>query len=795
MKHARWPVIRKTTGGLQEQKIEQSKERKLRKGIFTTSRLMKGEMVTTIIILVVSFFQVTRCQVEHSRAKTSPFVPTDRASPVDILAISEKTVQTTLPQDRSGEQLRVRQTEAKKSKLDRQKFVKDEYYVVSMHDNSDSHMTDAIEENFEYVENSSPVIVKGKLKQNISFWRKIGASGFILDIIENGYKIPFFSEPPSTFAKNNNSAIQHCDFVTSSIKELEEKELIARCHIRPTVINPLTVSVQKNGKKRLILDLRAVNKHIWKQKVKFEDIKTALLYVKQHSWMFKFDIHSAYHHIEIFTEHTTYLGFSWEIDNEVHWFRFLVLPFGLSSAPYVFTKLSRPLVKKWRGEGIRIVLYLDDGFGTGENSNIASTCSNKVKLDILQSGFILNEDKSIWQPVQTLTWLGYTLNTFTGLISINPDRLETVLQTIDSIKSQISSRGSVSVRKLASFVGKIISMSLVIGNVAQIMTRSLSVVIAGTENWNSRVLLTAENAMQIDFWKRNLFYLNSRKIIYDPSCSRIVYSDASGTGFGGYIVHTQHSEVHGMWTAIEKTKSSTWRELQAVYKILLASKNDLLGHKVKWFTDNKNVVNIVKKGSMKLDLQNVALKIFQFCMENSISIDTEWVPREFNDYADYISNIIDYDDWSISDTVFRNLNCKWGPFEVDWFASDHNNKLDCFFSRFSVPSSSGVDAFSYDWSGQNGWFVPPPCIMARVLLKIMQSEMTCTLIFPLWRSANYWPIVCPDGVHFIPEIVECIDISTAKENFITSLTGSGVFGNIDLPFRMLAVRIDSRRES
>ena len=40
---------------------------------------------------------------------------------------------------------------------------------------------------------------------------------------------------------------------------------------KPHVISPLSVSTNSSGKKRLILDLRYVNKHLWKQSVKFED--------------------------------------------------------------------------------------------------------------------------------------------------------------------------------------------------------------------------------------------------------------------------------------------------------------------------------------------------------------------------------------------------------------------------------------------------------------------------------------------------------------------------------------------
>ena len=63
-------------------------------------------------------------------------------------------------------------------------------------------------------------------------------------------------------------------------------------------------------KKRLILDLRAVNEHLWEQSVKFEDMLTARQHINLKSFMFAFDIHSDYHHVDIYEPHTEYLGFS-----------------------------------------------------------------------------------------------------------------------------------------------------------------------------------------------------------------------------------------------------------------------------------------------------------------------------------------------------------------------------------------------------------------------------------------------------------------------------------------------------
>ena len=142
------------------------------------------------------------------------------------------------------------------------------------------------------------------------------------------------------------------------------------------MISPLSVS-SNEGKRRLILDLRYINNHLEKPKVKLEDWKVFQNYLFSENFLFKFDFKSGYHHVEIYKPHHTYLGFQWEIDGVIRYFCFSVLPFGLSTAPFIFTKVCRPLVKWWRFHDIRIVLYLDDGFSTApsrEQSLIEKLC-------------------------------------------------------------------------------------------------------------------------------------------------------------------------------------------------------------------------------------------------------------------------------------------------------------------------------------------------------------------------------------------------------------------------------------
>ena len=76
--------------------------------------------------------------------------------------------------------------------------------------------------------------------------------------------------------------------------------------------------------------------------VKFEDWKVFQNYVSEDAFLYKFDLQKGYYHLDVFSEHQTFLGFSWFHEGRERFFVFKVLPFGLSDAPFIFTKVVRP---------------------------------------------------------------------------------------------------------------------------------------------------------------------------------------------------------------------------------------------------------------------------------------------------------------------------------------------------------------------------------------------------------------------------------------------------------------------
>jgi len=80
------------------------------------------------------------------------------------------------------------------------------------------------------------------------------------------------------------------------------------------------------------------------------------------------------------------------------------------------------------------------------------------------------------------------------------------------------------------------------------------------------------------------------------------------------------------------------------------------------------------------------------CLEHNIKLNCVNIPRYLNRSADELSNIVDYEDYSVLATA--SANCCTSN---DRFAYNYNTKLANFNSNTCCIVSNGVDAFDYYW--------------------------------------------------------------------------------------------------
>ena len=65
----------------------------------------------------------------------------------------------------------------------------------------------------------------------------------------------------------------------------------------------------------------------------------------------------------------------------------------MSTAPYILTKVLKPVINYWRSAGKRICMFLDDGLGGNSCKESASTDAMAVRVDLAKLGFLLSVDK------------------------------------------------------------------------------------------------------------------------------------------------------------------------------------------------------------------------------------------------------------------------------------------------------------------------------------------------------------------------------------------------------------------
>ena len=267
--------------------------------------------------------------------------------------------------------------------------------------------------------------------------------------------------------------------------------------------------------------------------------------------MFSFDLKAGYHHVDIHEEYWQYLGFAWDNEGAPKYYVFVVLPFGLATVCYLFTKLLRPLTKYWRGQGLRVIIYLDDGIVSINGKEAAGRASQQVRGDLQRAGLIEHTDKCIWTPTQCLNWLGFDIDLARGMVQVP---LEAVCNQIgDALQSK-----TLPARSLASITGKLISMSIALGPVTRLMTRGLYALINIHNSWCHTLTISPEAIKELQFWLGQINNFNGQNMWHSPSAIRVVYSDASSSGYGGYLVEHGCHIAHGQWLPNERTQSLTW---------------------------------------------------------------------------------------------------------------------------------------------------------------------------------------------------------------------------------------------
>ena len=108
------------------------------------------------------------------------------------------------------------------------------------------------------------------------------------------------------------------------------------------------------------------------------------------------------------------------------------------------------------------------------------------------------------------------------------------------------------------------------------------------------------------------------------------------------------------------------------------------------------MVTIVLHGSRKPSLQDEVLVISRTCAKGTCCrmwLEPEWIPREENMVANYLSRLVDTNDCMLNPLAFNQVNVRCGLFTINKFADAHNAQLPKFNSQYWSPGIEVVDTF------------------------------------------------------------------------------------------------------
>ena len=295
---------------------------------------------------------------------------------------------------------------------------------------------------------SSAVFQFGMLFRHFDQWRSTTSKRFVLNMVQ-GHHLQLRSHPAlfCNFQQFNvKVAAAHHPIIQKEVDELLAKGAIEPSSGDAGFYSSMFVVPKCTGGLQPILNLKHFNHDMHIPSFKMPTIRHVWQLIQHGDYAFSINLQDAYLYIPIVKHHHHFLQFVWH-NVPYHW---KVLPFGLGTAPWVFSALTKPIFFLCHCKGFHIVIFLDDilvlvhSKWAGKSTHLF-LCSLLVRL-----GLRINSSKSDLCLTQTFCFLGLCWDTVCMLVSLPPEKLADIQQlTLSLLQSQY-----VTVHKVMSFLGK-----------------------------------------------------------------------------------------------------------------------------------------------------------------------------------------------------------------------------------------------------------------------------------------------------------------------------------------------------
>ena len=326
---------------------------------------------------------------------------------------------------------------------------------------------------------------------------------------------------------------------------MKQSGVVCTCN-REDLICILSINVlpkPKSDKLRLIIDGSPLKPYELRRRFKLEQIwKEGREIFAGCTHGSVIDISNAFFHIDIAEESKQYLGFEWGGE----YYQFNSLPMGIHAAPFIFTEVTKPVVRHWRALLIQVLKYMDYFTGAAIGWQRQQLHAKYMVEHLRSLGWVVQNAKlqGIPEPLPEVFALGTIVSFSQQKFLLREDQLTEIMELIHDLRAARENP----VSKLAKLAGLLISRAHCLGPATRMLTRALYDSIesqlnphergpSGNIGWNRYVNTSAEavTVAELEFWRSNLRKLNGQPFLRAQIRRTLdvnVDTDAGSNGWG-----------------------------------------------------------------------------------------------------------------------------------------------------------------------------------------------------------------------------------------------------------------------
>ena len=342
----------------------------------------------------------------------------------------------------------------------------------------------------------------------------------------------------------------------------------------------------------------------------------------------KTDLKSAYRIVPVHPDDRPLLGMKW--GESV--FLDAALPFGLRSAPKIFSAVADTLLWILAQRGVtEAIHYLDDFLIAGQPDSSECAHNLSIALETFRTLGVPVAHEKNEGPSSTISYLGILIDTVKGELRLPAEKLTRILQELE----RWLGRKACSKRELLSLIG--------------LLHHAASVVVAGRPFLRHLISLSKiprhlhymvrlNNAARSDIKWWHAFMTTWNGLAFLPLSRSQVYLTSDASGSWGCGAFWEEKWLQFKWPTHMHTSSIAFMELLPIFLSATVWGSRWQSCRVTCRCDNESVVAVINKGSAKdLSLSHLLRCISFYAAHYHFMLEAQHVPGHHNQIADALS--------------------------------------------------------------------------------------------------------------------------------------------------------------